>query len=261
MVRPSIDFSTYGAWSKTDGQLGAAAERRGQLGQLVADLVGDRRPRCRPGVAVTAMPRLGLPLVRVIEVAGGELLLDGRRRRRAGPAAPPRRGRRRRYDAARGRPTVVDRRADLHGQRRVALGQRAGRDGDAVGAAARSAIAVGVEPGGGQLRRVRGDDDLLSRAPVTLGLADPVDALQLGHHGRAQLVGERAARRRRRWRPAPRTGKSSVLPAKTCGSTPSGSWASIRLSAVCILVDRVVEVGAELELDLDRGRRPRGRSR
>ena len=30
------------------------------------------------GVAVTAMPRLGLPLVRVIEVAVGELALDRR---------------------------------------------------------------------------------------------------------------------------------------------------------------------------------------
>ena len=49
------------------------------------------------------------------------------------------------------------------------------------------------------------------------------------------------------------TGKSSVLPAMTCGLTPAGNWGAIRLSALCILDHGGVDVGAEVELHLHEG--------
>jgi hypothetical protein len=69
VVRPSIDRSTNGAWSKTGVERGVPAEAAAEPGQLVLDGVGDLTA-LPSGVAVTMMPRLGLPLVRVMVEAG-----------------------------------------------------------------------------------------------------------------------------------------------------------------------------------------------
>ena len=236
-----------------DGQLRAGGVL--QVGQPVPDLVRDLH-----GVAVRGGGDRDAEAVLAVGPGDrggrGELLLDRRRRRRAGPGPPAPVAR---YDAAQ----VVeggDRRADLHRRGPAAVGDRAGRHRHAVGLQ-RGADRGRREPRRGQLRRVRGDHHDCVAGAGHLDRADPVDRPPAPAPRSARSFSASACSSPPPVAASTTAGRSSVLPAMTCGSTPCGQLGVDPAQRGLHLVDHVVEVGAELVTRPGRWPSPRGRWR
>ena len=208
------------------------------------------------GAAVTAMPRLSLPLVRVIEVAGASCCST------VGHVAEPDRG-----GAGAGQ---VRCRAGRPGWRSACPTCTARSVSPSATAPAGTATplvfsAVPIAVGGSFAAASFAGSGVITTSCVAgaghLDRADPVDRLQLRHHGRRAACSASAGSSPPPVAASTTAGRSSVLPAMTCGSTPCGQLGVDPVERGLHLVDRVVDVGAELVTAPGRWPSPRGRSR
>ena len=264
-----MDFSTNGAWSKTGVSAASPPSARASSGSfsLTSLEIATELPS---GVAVIEIPRLGLPLVRAIEVDVGQLRRHGGHRAerdrlrwgrsRAGTrpgtragALPRTRTRWRARDQVDGLETVEgrDRRADLDRERLPTGGQRAGRHGDPVGAQ-RGRDGAGVESGRRHLGQVGSDDEVAVPGAGDGGFAHAGDAGDLRDHDVLQLLGELLL--------VPGRARGQHQHREVVRAAGEDLWVHVRRQLSPDPVDgrldlgnRVVQVGAERELELDGG--------
>ena len=179
MVRLLIERWTNGAWSMMTVSL--APESFCSLSSL-SRTCWEICTGLPSGLAVTATPRLSTPSVRVYDVAAGSLLstvatspsLTGPR------AAGQVEALERASTEVIGVPTCTL--SDL-----VSVGDRAGRDRDAVGLQHRGQRPR-VDAGRGELGQVGRDHDLGRAGAGDLGVADAGDRVELGDDGLVELV-------------------------------------------------------------------------
>ena len=252
VVSASIDFSTNGAWSKTTVSSAPAAAPARAAGR------GSRarsRPRCRPASAITAMPRLSVPLVRVNEVGGASCCstVATSPSRTGAPLAGAADGRRAQLVQ------VADRVPTWTGRRPVPVGHGAGRHRHPVGLQRRADRGRAATPAAASFAGSGVIDHALVPGAGHLDVAYPVDRLparappcrcSLSAQRRSSAAAGRGQHHRR-----------EVVGAagEHLGSTLVRQLRVDPAERGLHLVDRVVEVGAERELAPGWWRSPPGR--
>lgn len=218
VARPWMDSVMNGAWSNTTLTLTPCASRRSVRSARASSTVRETSTTLASGVLVTPTAREGSPSTREIEVGSASWSTTSATSSvlRVAPVGEVS-GRAARLG------DVGQRRADLDGERLLALGEGAGRDPDAVVVEDAEDL-VGGQPGSGQRGHVDVEDDLALGHAGEGHRPDAVEVLQRGHQDVVDGALARPRRRRRRRR-AWTTGRSSREPAITSGSTSSGAWA------------------------------------